>query len=461
MEALLDRVLEHTKKLGVEYAEARMQHICGSSFVLVNGILQGSSFEEKTGLSIRLLVNNTFGFAHTDKLDEQSIRKAVEFAYTFAKLNKKLASIKLTPAKPIKAEFFVKEIKPILDTSVKEKIDYLKQLDSSIVNAAQKYISYSDCVDERFFLNTEGSQIKSRIPRASVFYLFTLKGNGLAQRMWEYGKTGGFEILEQRNLNKVLAEESNELFKVINGDKIPPGKYDLVVGPEVSGIIAHESCGHPFEADRILGREAAQAGESWIEPKMLGMQLAKDFVNVVDDPTIKDGNGFYLYDDEGIPAEPKYLIKEGKINCFLHNRESSAALNQKNNGSARAASYSVEPLVRMSNTFFKPGEQTEEELIEDVKKGIYFKNFMEWNIDDKRYNNKYTSAIAYLIENGKITKAIKPVSLEITTPALYAAIDAVGSNFELHSATCGKGEPMQGIPVSHGGGSLRLRGVKI
>jgi len=463
MEALLDSAIKYAKELGADYAEARLQKSKGASLSLSNGILEGGSFGQSVGLSVRILVNKTLGFGHTDQLDPKSIKSVVKFAFAAAKANKKAANVRFSPANPVVKEYEVKEKKSLQDMSVKEKLDFLKSLDAKISGARQRLFDYIDGVDERLFLNTEGTKIKSRIPRCSLFYIFTVSESGqTAQRMWDYGGVGGFEVAEKWNLVEILPEEFKELSKVLSeGVKVPSGKYDLVVGPQISGIIAHESCGHPFEADRIIGREAAQAGESWIEPSMLGKSLAKDFVNIIDDPTIEGSAGFFLYDDEGIPARPKYLIKEGKINCFLHNRESSAALNQENNGSARAANYSVEPLVRMSNTFFKPGQLSEKELIEGVKKGIYFKNFMEWNIDDRRYNNKYTSAIAYLIENGKLTKPVKPVSLEITTPALYAAIDAVGSNFELHAATCGKGEPMQGIPVTHGGGSLRLREVKI
>jgi len=135
--------------------------------------------------------------------------------------------------------------------------------------------------------------------------------------------------------------------------------------------------------------------------------------------------------------------------------------NVKSNGSARASSFDVEPIIRMGNTYVKPGDHSEEELIEGVKKGIYLKNFTEWNIDDVRFNQKYTGLEAYYIENGKIKYPVKKPAIEITTTSLWQSVDAVGKKLELHPGTCGKGEPMQGMPVFLGGPLMRLKGIRL
>ena len=246
-----------------------------------------------------------------------------------------------------------------------------------------------------------------------------------------------------------------------NGVKAPQGNVDVVLAPEVTGIAVHESGGHPYEADRIFGREAAQAGESFIKENMIGHKIANEQVTLVDDPTLKGSYGFFDYDDEGVKAKRKYMVKDGRITEFMHDRTSAAKMDLSSNGSARATRFSFEPLVRMSNTFLLPGKYSEDEIIKDVKKGVYFKNFMEWNIDDKRYQQKYVGNEAYLIENGEITVPVRNPALEITTPALWSSIDAVGKNSAMFAGTCGKGEPMQGIPVWMGGPSVRLRNVRI
>ena len=241
----------------------------------------------------------------------------------------------------------------------------------------------------------------------------------------------------------------------------PPGKIDLIIGPQVTGIAVHESTGHPYEADRIMGREAAQAGESFVKPEMLGTRIGSELVTVVDDPTIEGSYGFYLYDDEGVKARRRFLMKNGIINEFLQNRETAAKLGVKSNAAARASRYSLEPLVRMANTFMLPGDSTLEEMIKETKLGVYMKRFQEWNIDDRRFNMRMVGSEAYLIENGEIKHPVWRPTLEITTPKFYESITAVGKDLEFWAATCGKGDPAQGVPVWIGGPSVKLKEIQV
>jgi len=184
-------------------------------------------------------------------------------------------------------------------------------------------------------------------------------------------------------------------------------------------------------------------------------------VNVVEDPTVPRSFGYYQFDDEGVRARRRYLIKEGRIEEFLHNRETAGVFGVGSNASSRSVAFDREPIVRMSSTFVEAGDYQLEELIEDVKKGLYIKNFMEWNIDDRRYNQRYVGLEAYRIENGKIKGLVRNPTLEITTEGLWSAVDAVGREVEFFSGYCGKGDPMQGIPVWMGGPPMRLRQVRM
>jgi TldD protein len=283
------------------------------------------------------------------------------------------------------------------------------------------------------------------------------------QRNWEYGATGGYEQVKRWNLHSKLNDEINTLGKNLrNAKRSKPKKMDVVCSPEVVGIMVHESAGHPYEADRILGREAAQAGESFISQSMLGSRIGTDDVTVVDDPRIKNSYCYFKYDNEGVKARENTLIKKGNITGFLHNRETSAAMGRStSNGCSRASDYAKESMVRMSNTYLKKGTHTEDELIEDVKEGIFLKNYMEWNIDDRRLNQKYVGAESYYIKNGKVQHPVYNPVLEVTTPKLWSSVDGLGKKIEFHAGQCGKGEPMQGIPVSFGGPVMRLRNMRI
>jgi TldD protein len=210
-----------------------------------------------------------------------------------------------------------------------------------------------------------------------------------------------------------------------------------------------------------MGREAAQAGESYLSVSSLGMEVGSQVVNVVDDPTMPRSFGFYLYDEECVKARKRYLIKEGRINEFLQNRETAAATGTSSNAAARATSYDREPIVRMANTYMEPGDHSFEELISDIRRGVFVKNFTEWNIDDRRFNQKYVGHEAYMIEDGELGLPVRNPAIEMTTVGFFKAIDAVGNDLLYWAATCGKGDPMQGAPVWACGPTVRLRGIKL
>lgn len=466
MEGLAEWALFYLKKKGVDYGEARLEHHLTHSFILKNGVLEASSSDDFVGLGLRYLFKKTLGFISLNQLDKGKIKKLIDQSLKLTKKSSKInEKVDFSPDQIIKKEYQVKH--NLLDFPADKKIKILKNLDKSVlntkVNLPNRFFSLSDHLTEKLYLNSEGTKIKSLIPRVALTYFLSLRQNQrIQQRYWTYGGSGGYQLFSQWKLEEKLPLEIKALDKNMKSGINPPKMADLVVAPEVTGIMVHESVGHPYEADRIFGREAAQAGESFVNERMLGQRIGSSCVTVVDDPTLPQSHGFFLYDDEGVKARRKILMKEGIINEFLHNRQTAYQMKLNSNGSARANNYDKEPMVRMSNTFLLPGNYKEEELFEDIKLGVYIKNFMEWNIDDKRLNQKYVGNEAYLIKNGQLTdQPVKQPVIEITTPKLWSSVDAVANNLEHHAAICGKGEPMQGIPVWHGGPSFRLRKIRL
>ncbi|MCX6711513.1 MAG: TldD/PmbA family protein [Candidatus Woesearchaeota archaeon] len=465
---LADFAIEYLQKLGASYVEARLDEYSGNSFVMKNGIPQISSFDNVSGLGVRFIINKTLGFLSTNELQKEKIKsiieKSIKTTKSASKLNEKISF----SSEPIyKENYEVKQKINILDLSPEEKLKILfeahKLLKESKIKIPGSFFSLGDNITTEYIATSEGTRITATIPRVDFMYYITIQENNkTSQRYWDYGASGGFEFVNSWNIPQLLLNEAkacqNNLKK---GKKCPKGNIDFVVAPQVTAIMVHESVGHPYEADRILGREAAQAGESFVTNKMLNTTIGSKIVNVVDDPTIENGYGFYKYDNEGVKARRKYLMKNGIINEFLHNRQTAAEMGTNSNGSSRAVDYDKEPIVRMSNTILLNGDYKEQELFEDVKLGIYVKNFMEWNIDDKRFNQKYVGAESFLIKNGKIQYPIVNPVIEITTPKLWSSIDAIANNTEYHAGNCGKGEPMQAIPVWFGGPSMRLRNIKV
>ncbi|MFA4662240.1 TldD/PmbA family protein [Pyrococcus kukulkanii] len=470
MHDLVEFAVERALDLGAEYAEARFEEKQGTSIAMKNGVPEGLSLLSDRGIGIRVLVNGGMGFASTNVLTKESVAEAVERAVKLAKSASKLRKepIKFSEEHFHQVKYEVKMKKDFRDVPPEEKLELLKKIEEEVmgtgIKVPMRYLAYSDQLWKKVFVNSEGAYVKSKIPRVSVMYNLVVFENGQMEQapFIERAFSGGLELIEKDEPWERAKKEVGTLRKlIVEGKRPPEGKVDLVISPEVAGIAVHESVGHPYELDRIMGREAAQAGESFVKPDMLGERIGSEVVTVIDDPTIPNSWGFYLYDDEGVKARPRYLIRNGIITEFLMNREYAYKLGLNSNAAARAINYNREPIVRMANTYLAPGDYSFEELIEDIKLGVYMVSFNEWNIDDRRYQQRYIGREAYLIENGEIKHPVKRPILEITTRGLWTSVDAVGKEVEFYPGTCGKGEPGQGVPVWMGGAHARLRDIPL
>lgn len=458
------RALRHAEKL-TDYAEVRVEKTDGNRLILKNGNPEVIDFIKTLGMCIRIIKEGSLGVAFVNDLKFSNIKAAISSAIKMTHASKKVLKqpIKFSKEKTNRDKYKVKENIKTKDIALEDRLKEIMEIDKSLLdtklNLPTRYFELLNETKEKYYVNSDGSKIQSTIPRLSFDYMLTLISNGLSeQRRFQYGGVGGWELFRGWNLKEKIINEAKILSKIINARKLPKGRFNIILSPELSGIAAHESCGHPYEADRILGREAAQAGESFITKNMLKTRIGSDVVDLVDDPTLLGSYGFYLYDDEGIKARRRFLIKNGIINTFLHNRETAAVFGIKSNASARADNWASEPIVRMANTFILPRDHKFEELI-NVRKGVYIKSYMEWNIDDKRFNQRYVGLEAYSIKNGKLGDLVRRPIIEISTPGFYKSIDAVGKDLEFSAASCGKGEPMQPIPVWIGGPHIRLRNI--
>jgi len=436
----LEDICSYALDLGLErssYVEVKAERSLSNEFVIKNGKPETSGFDSSYGISIRVLVDGALGFCATNELDRDNVKKMVDYACRMAKAASRLIKKPIvfsTEGDHTDVNYTVKEKISLSDVSPEEKMEVLFEVHKSIpdeVDLAGNLMQLEDSRKEKYYVNSEGSNIRSIIPIISFFGFLTVnEGGDSAQAMLEKGASMGWEAIREWDLPSYVSGETTTLKNVLGkGQKPPKGSMDILCGPEVTGIASHESCGHPYEADRILGREAAQAGESFVSLDMLGTRIGSEIVTLVDDPTIENSFGFYLYDDEGVKA--------------------------------RCNNYDREPIVRMANTFVEPGDWKRDEIIEETKRGILINSFTEWNIDDRRYNQKYVSREAYYIEDGEISYPVKKAPLEITTPRFWSSVDAIADDLGFFAGNCGKGEPIQGIPVLMGGPTIRLHDIEL
>lgn len=469
-EDIVDFALEYARSKDIEYAEVRAHSQNQDQIVLRSGILEAYAAAIDSGFCVRIMADGGIGFASTNKWTKEEAKEIVDLAFKYAKAAKRKEKIQFVEEKGIETKWVVNQKKKIQDFSPSEKISAIAEIDKALASCGVKIAAtISQCfigLTSKYFVNSEGSRISSFVPNIGAYFYITVAEQGKTEQAYEqFGYSGGWEAFEKFRASEKLIHNAKVLRDVITkGKAVKAGNTDLICGSEVTGIAAHESCGHPMEADRILGREMSQAGRSFIFKGgqfWIGTKIGSDVVTIVDDPTIEHSYGYYAYDDEGVKARRRFLYKNGVINEFLHNRETAAKLATRSNASSRSINYDREAIVRMANTFVLPGEMSEEEIFEDVKSGVYMKSFTEWNIDDKRFNQRYVGREAYLIENGELKHPVARPVIETTTLKFWTAVDAVSKNVEFDAATCGKGDPMQGVPVYTGGSCIRLRGVYV
>lgn len=463
---VLQKAVSRATVLGASYAEARFQESRFISQQLNNGEPAPTASGASSGISVRAIADGAMGFSFTNSLETQDVEaaaeRAVKAARAFASISQKVL---LSPEPVLTARWEVPERERFEDLGPSRLIELARAADDAAAaqGVTQRSLSIRGTLELRSYVNSEGTIVEGRASRYIAFGVLTYhSGEGSAQRFVEIGGSGGAEVLEDLRMVDRFRDEARTVVKFAR-EAVPfePGTHNVVVGPEISGIMAHESVGHPLEADRVMGREGAQGGESYLSPDSYEVKIGSDEMFISDDPTIPGSYGYYAFDEEGVRARKKELVRAGSVNELLHNRETAAAMGARSNAAARAAYYAVEPIVRMSNTFVEPGDRDPQELIREAGNGVYIRSFMEWNIDDRRENQRYVSFEAYEIKGGDTGRPVKGVIIEIRTQDLWPRLAARGRDLEFSAATCGKGDPEQGVPVWTGGPHMLFTGLPL
>ncbi|HET7044306.1 MAG TPA: TldD/PmbA family protein, partial [Gaiellaceae bacterium] len=270
---------------------------------------------------------------------------------------------------------------------------------------------------------------------------------------------GGWEIVERQRLVEEAPRVGEQAAALLQAPPCPEGITTVVIAADQMTSQVHESVGHPTELDRVLGAEAAYAGTSFLAPGDLGsLRYGSPLMNVTADPTTPGGLGTFGWDDEGVPAEARPIVRAGLLVGWTGSREVGHP------GSMRADGWSRMPLVRMTNLHLDPGEGTLGELLEGAGEGIYLETNRSWSIDDKRLNFQFGTQCAWEITGGRLGRLYRDATYTGVTPAFWGSLDAVAGpeEWRLFGVTnCGKGQPGQVARVSHGAAPCRFRDVQV
>jgi TldD protein len=297
--------------------------------------------------------------------------------------------------------------------------------------------------------------------------------DGVAQRRtyptWQGGEgfQGGYERVVGLDLIGNVDRIADEAIALLSADPCPEGTRDVILDSSQLGLQIHESCGHPTELDRAMGSEISLAGGSFLQQELLAkLRYGSRKVDLVADSTTAGGMGTFGWDDEGVPAGKRHLVREGLFVDYLSSRETAAALGRASTGTMRAEGWNRPPLIRMVNVSLEPEPKGDslDALVNDTADGVLFATDRSWSIDDLRLNFQFTCEIAWEIKRGKRTRMFRDPLYTGITPQFWRSCDAVCGPAEWKMwgiMNCGKGDPMQIMQVGHGAAPARFRAVTV
>ena len=458
---------------GATYADARAAIRRAQTVRTKNGRVDELADRESEGIGVRVLVGGAWGFASTARLSADGARDAALRACAFARAAPGPHTRELVPVDAHTGRYSTPLERDPITVPLREKLELCLRAEQGLRHADVKVAQAGVRAwrEQKLFRSSEGSLIEQEhyecgggieaLAAADGVYQVrsypSIHGEASAQAGWEYVEGLGLEREAPR-----VAEEAAALLRA---DECPAMRTTVVLDGEQMANQVHESVGHAIELDRIYGTEAAYAGTSFLSPSDVHtLRYGSELMNVTADATTPRGLGTFAFDDEGVPAGRTPIVETGMLRGLLTSRETAARLGAGAGGSMRADGWSRMPLVRMTNLHLEPGEGSLEDMLADVKEGVYLELNKSWSIDDKRLNFQFGTQVAWEIRNGRRVRLLRDATYTGVTPRFWAGLDAVAGpeEWRLHGFTnCGKGQPGQSAHVSHGTAPARFRDVEV
>lgn len=449
------------EKRGVDFADVRVVEESATRAVVEDGRADRISARAEVGAGIRVLVEGAWGFVSADSLSRRTLLAALDEAIELARASVRRVTDPATLAHIAPATASVKAAvrRDPASVSVAEKMRAIKAFEAAarthgggeVVNSI---VSYSDTASAETVANTRGVLVDQETTYVVIGCQMALTRGGITQTGVEHkGIVGGYELVDATSPEAFSIKAVDKARELLRSKPAPAGTFPVIFHPSITGLLTHEALGHNAEADGVW------AGASILEGRM-GDRIAAESVTIVDDPTVPGKYGYYLYDSEGTPARKRVIIDKGVLTEFLHSLETAARFGAQPNGAARADGHTARPIVRMSNTFMAPGNDTLDAMIKSIDKGIYLKDGHWGYVFTERGQFTCRAGQAVMIENGRLGEPLRDVSIAGLTIEVLQNIEMIGADFEMEMpGACGKGG--QGAPTDAGGPHVKVRSVVV
>ncbi len=429
--------------LAPSFYDSRVVEAESLSIVMENGTIEDIVENSSQGVLCRCVVGGSWGYSlgggtpgrecpAQAEQNARALQKAVD-----------REPLELAPISHLPEGFRASPKLDPRDVGIEEKVSLMQQLHerTGLDEIVSTRIMYSEELVRTSYQSSEGIDVSSEYPRVRLSVLCVARRGELLQMGLESkAHVGGYELVEMFDVHALAHEAAARAVELLDAVHVEGGSRRVVLDPELAGVFTHEAVGHATEADIVL-----EGGS--ILANTLGKRIAVEGFSVVDDPTMREGYGFYAFDDEGTSSKRTQLIEDGVHVGYLHSRETAAKLGDDEGGNARAQGISV-PIVRMSNTFVQNGDMEFEEMLSELGDGVYLKGSRGGQVSTAEGVFQFNAEYGYEVRDGELGHMLRDVSLSGRTLGILQKIEGVGCDLELHPGRCGKSGQL--VPVSDG-----------
>lgn len=475
MRALTERVVEQLSHRGVDYGDARVENTDLENLTFRKQRLAEAELQDERGVGVRVLVDGCWGFASCSGLEveevETTVDRAVEVARAGAGVIK--GTVRLSPEAPSTGHYDGPCLKNPFEVPRGDKFDLMARAADIMHESPLISMSWTNLRFERkrrVFGNTQGTLVSSDLVfTMPVLNAYAVHNGDMQSRGFQDGaRIAGWEWIEDADLLKWAEISREEAIMKVKAPEGPAGVMDLVLDGTHLSLTMHESVGHPTESDRVLGWEASMAGRTFLNIEdQEKLRYGSEMVNFIADNTLPYGVASWGWDDEGVPGQKWYTVKNGIFQQFGSVRETALLVGREHStGCCRAQDHASFPINRQPNFYLEPGPDpvTPEDLISEVRKGVYIEGRGSFSIGQRRENFQFGGDMFWEISNGKKTRPLKKVIYRSKTRDFWGSCDGISDDRFFRTMgliTCGKGEPMQAARMTHGASTSRFRNIQV
>ncbi|HEY8157960.1 MAG TPA: metalloprotease TldD [Methylobacter sp.] len=457
----IEKIMNRLLSSPVDAADIYFQSSHFESWVMEGGIIKEGSHNIEQGAGVRAVFGEKTGFAYSDRIELPVLLEAANNVKAIVRQGQEADPSRCKVA--IKAADWPKHYamqNPLKSLEDQQKIDLLRRVDSEtrkLDSRIEEVIVSLVGVHEHILVaRQDGSLVADVRPLVRMNVTVIVEQNGQREQgsMGGGGRSDYSYFIDQDTALAYGREAVRQALVNLEAVEAPAGNMTVVLGSGWPGILLHEAIGHGLEGDFNRKGTSAFSGR-------VGERVASDLCTVVDDGTLLGRRGSLTIDDEGTPTEKTVLIENGILKGYMQDQLNARLMGVNPTGNGRRESYAHLPMPRMTNTYMLPGQHDPEEIIRSVKNGLYAKNFGGGQVDITSGKFVFSASEAYLIENGKITRAVKGATLIGNGPEVLTKVSMVGTDLELDSGVGSCGKDGQSVPVGVGQPTLKIDGLTV